>query len=311
MHRPRPILVVLSGILLLAVSLAAAALALDPVKPPRIKITAGLEKTPIEYNMQVKKWNGAATGSSHYREVLFEKVLGGTLPTVDARDKITFHFGYFKPDQITLVADYYTSPVLSTLSAPVPVQLEGYSFHHPAAQTGYPAYSGPRFYVLTCTWGENEAQYAFAVNLINEEEESWPEADLSTLEPARVRQLRISPLMSSATSVEDVQGIKKAISLLQSADLRPLSPGEAARLQAEDPGSHTVEGTTYSRNILVDIFFKDNPGGMLTIHLYGNMIKLGNGYFQNDNLTNDFIVLLNELHAASRGVENETPGDYE
>lgn len=302
MHRAKPVHIILLVILIIIVLLTIAALTMEPVNAPRIKITSGLDKVPVEYTLLPKKWNKTVTDSPHYREILFEKTLAGFLPTVSNKDKITFHFGLFKPDSITLMVDYYTSLILSSLMEPVPVPLDGYSFTHPPAPAGLPAYSGPRFYVLTCTWGENVAQYAFAVNLADEDEQLTEVPGLSLPDPAKVQKLTISPLMSTATHLEDAQSREKAINLLQAADLRPIPPEEAAGLQAEDPGNHTVDGTPYSRNILIDIYIKDSPEDILTVHLYGDMIKIGNGYYSNSTLTNDFIALLHEFHA---GLQSE------
>ena len=262
---------------------------------PEVKIMADINGKPIEYVILLNKWNGALYDRLSYKDGLSE--LGqAEIQVSDYRDVITFDFGNNLPDSMSLMVDYDTNPHISYSVRPVPqgVSLNNMSFNHPVIPVGYPE-NQVRFYVLTCTWGKNEAEYAFALNVQGgfpplTEEIDW---------------IEISPDMGLTTYVDDRNFINRITELLAGTDMRPATGAEAVEIESSepDPAEMTIYGNTYPRNIFLEFVAADEVASTLgSAHLFGDYVNInGRYYIPYKELTNEFILILDDLYQQGKG----------
>lgn len=144
-------------------------------EPPQIEITTG--DTSIEYVVGLNQWNG----TMYDREGTFQSIMKNTsvtdLPYIHLNEEFHIQFKGTAPDTIKLL-DYvldstgnakYTDKEIQT----IPFQLNNKkgSFvlgTHAASglssnSADYEPGASIRGFRLTCTWGDNESEYAFVI----------------------------------------------------------------------------------------------------------------------------------------------------
>jgi hypothetical protein len=126
-----------------------------------------------------------------------------------------------------------------------------------------------------------------------------------TLEPGQIVRLEISPRMSNTTYVDDASFIKKVVDLFHETQLSLATADEILLHSGSDPGEITLDGNTYSRNIMIEFVLKpaqQDAETLQSIYLYGDFIVINNIYYTTmPPLTDQFIVILNDIHTQGKG----------
>lgn len=170
MKRYRLIGVVLVlGLLVLGAFMLPKAHSNTPLEPPTLKITSGADGDLIPHEVLKNIWNGGIFSRLTYRDVLGKLVLSGDIPVVDYNHPITLDWGSNLPGKMSLSVDFATNPLYKGAHIVEHVPLGGNKFSHPQTPpNAEPPSWGVRFYVLTASWGNNEAEYVFAVRVQGE-----------------------------------------------------------------------------------------------------------------------------------------------
>jgi hypothetical protein len=279
--------------------------AMSPDEAPPVRIMSDINGNPIAYKILLNQWNGAIYDRVSYIDVLFENAESDEVSLCDIDQVITFNFGRYNPDKMNLVVDFNTNPVVSYRRPVVNVALDGMAFSHPPLPAGYSDNAGRRFYVLTCSWGNNEAEYAFVVD-VRGEQDPTVESGYFNISSAQVDWMEISPEMSSTTYVDDSGFINRVINLLTQKNVRPATQQEVTEMKTTqpDPPEVTIDGNTYKRNVVVEFIQKveeEKTETITTVQLCGDLIRINDNYYTSASVTDEFIVILNDIHKQGKG----------
>ncbi len=287
--------------------------------PPAVRIMADQDGRPIPCEILPNQWNRKVYDRPHYSELLFASVQAGTVSVVNYLSPISFDFPGRNPDRVSLQVDYNTNPIWSYRTEPETVPLTGLSFSHPPR----PAYSvGPRdwnvrFYILTAAWGENEAEYAFALQLLGEPAAIAETTDGSSIlrfNSGEVDSLEFSPANHLTMVVEDRELIAQVVARVQAAALRRLTTAEAEAAKADEPGEITLDGFTYPRVLHLDFQRRTGAGGQVGSESLSSILLRGEylvadmvWYKLAEPLTDALLGILAGIHRSADGAEVTRP----